>query len=94
MLGRVAEGHVELETAQVNLQRAQTRSAEESRMWRTDFEQKLNALVEHEQVLDRTMLALTGKVDAIADAQKATDEKLNILIDTVERYIRGRNGKQ
>jgi len=42
-MDRMSETHVELETAQVNLQRAQTRIAEESREWRTDFEQKLNA---------------------------------------------------
>src|SRR5439155_18937944 len=36
-MDRMSETHVELETAQVNLQRAQTRIAEGSREWRTDF---------------------------------------------------------
>jgi len=30
----------------------------------------------------------------LLDAQAATDEKLNILIDTVDRIIRHKNGKQ
>ena len=30
----------------------------------------------------------------LLDAQAATDEKLNILIDTVDRVIRNRNGKE
>ena len=30
----------------------------------------------------------------LLDAQAATDEKLNILIDTVDRIIRHRNGKR
>jgi hypothetical protein len=30
----------------------------------------------------------------LRDAQAATDEKLNILIDTVDRIIRRRNGKE
>lgn len=29
----------------------------------------------------------------LVEAQKRTDERLNILIDTVERYIQGRNGR-
>ncbi len=30
----------------------------------------------------------------LRDAQAATDEKLNILINTVDRIIRHRNGKE
>ncbi len=43
---------------------------------------------------DAQMKELTIKVDAIAQAQAQTDERLNALINTVERYIsEGRNGK-
>ncbi len=33
-------------------------------------------------------------MDKLREAQVATDEKLNILIDTVDRIIRRRNGKE
>ena len=37
---------------------------------------------------------LTEKVDKLAEAQAQTEERLNIFITTVERYIsEGRNGK-
>jgi hypothetical protein len=39
------------------------------------------------------MDALAGRMDALAAAHKETDERLNALIVTVERYIAGRNGK-
>ena len=35
---------------------------------------------------------LTESHRQLAEAQKRTDERLNILIDTVDRYIHGRNG--
>ena len=34
----------------------------------------------------------TAKMNDLREAQAATDEKLNILIDTVDRIIRHRNG--
>lgn len=36
----------------------------------------------------------TGQMKELRDAQAATDEKLNILINTVDRIIRHRNGKE
>ena len=35
---------------------------------------------------------LTGSVQQLVKAQEATDEKLNILIETIERIIRRLNG--
>jgi hypothetical protein len=35
-----------------------------------------------------------AEIDKLREAQAATDEKLNILIDTVERIIRRRNGSE
>jgi uncharacterized coiled-coil DUF342 family protein len=37
---------------------------------------------------------LTVHIKELRDAQAATDEKLNILIDTVDRIIRDRNGRK
>jgi hypothetical protein len=86
-LGRIAESHLELETSQVSLLHSQTKLTDtmkafvdETREWRSDFEQKLNALVEHEQVLDSKLATLTDKMDGLAEAQHATDGKLNVLI--------------
>ena len=99
ILTRISESHLELETAQVSQQRAQTRLAEtmtafaeETRERLTNLDGKLSALVEHDQALDGKLLALTGNVEALAEAQHATDGKLNALIDTVDRFIRHRNG--
>ena len=36
----------------------------------------------------------TAKMNDLREAQAATDEKLNILIDTVDRIIRHRNGNK
>lgn len=49
-------------------------------------------------VVSRTILTsiqdLGTSVHQLREAQAATDEKLNILIDTVDRIIRNRNGKE
>ena len=37
---------------------------------------------------------LTGEIDKLRETQSVTDEKLNILIDTVDRIIRGENPGQ
>lgn len=36
----------------------------------------------------------SARMNELREAQAATDEKLNILIDTVDRVIRHRNGKE
>ena len=43
------------------------------------------------QELTGTVQELTGSVQELREAQGATDEKLNILIETVERIIRRLN---
>ena len=49
-------------------------------------------------VVSRTFLdsqkEVTVQIQHLRHAQQATDEKLNILIDTVDRLIRHRNGGQ
>jgi chromosome segregation ATPase len=43
---------------------------------------------------DARMDALTAKLQELAESQKKTEERLNVFIDVLERYIReGRNGK-
>jgi uncharacterized coiled-coil DUF342 family protein len=37
---------------------------------------------------------VTTQIQELREAQKQTDEKLNILIDTVDRIIRNRNGHE
>ena len=44
------------------------------------------------QDLTGTVQELTGSVQGLREAQGATDEKLNILIETIERIIRRLNG--
>ena len=44
------------------------------------------------QELTGTVQQLTGSVQELREAQGATDEKLNILIETIERIIRRLNG--
>ncbi len=41
----------------------------------------------------KTQKELSESQKVLVEAQRRTDERLNILIDTVERYIQGRNGK-
>jgi chromosome segregation ATPase len=42
--------------------------------------------------LAQAEIHLVERMDALAAAHKETGERLNVLIDTVERYITGRNG--
>jgi chromosome segregation ATPase len=42
--------------------------------------------------LAQAEIRLVERMDALAVAHKETDERLNALILTVERYIAGRNG--
>jgi hypothetical protein len=42
----------------------------------------------------KTQKELSESQKALVEAQKRTDERLNILIKTVERYIEGSNGKR
>jgi hypothetical protein len=49
-------------------------------------------LAQAEIHLVERMDALAGRMDTLAAAHKETDERLNALIVTVERYIAGRDG--
>jgi hypothetical protein len=48
---------------------------------------------EDHQLLLENHQRVMAEIDKLREAQAATDEKLNILIDTVDRIIR-RNGKE
>jgi seryl-tRNA synthetase len=54
----------------------------------------IGRLAQAEIHLVERMDALAGRMDALAAAHKETDERLNALIVTVERYISGRNGNR
>jgi len=55
----------------------------------TDAQQVTNAQINE---MHRGITRLTEDIAELREAQKETDERLNILIDTVDRIIR-RNGK-
>ena len=59
---------------------------------------KHNAAIRDLIVASRTVLTAVEEnsvqIKELRDAQAATDEKLNILIDTVDRIVRNRNGKE
>jgi hypothetical protein len=66
----------------------------------TSHESGLQAFLASQKEVTRQILEITEQTkelrQAQAEAQAATDEKLNILIDTVDRIIRalGKNGTQ
>jgi predicted nuclease with TOPRIM domain len=65
-------------------------------------EQNQQAIERHDKEISRLTnlvgrlaqaeIHLVERMDALAGAHKETDERLNALIVTVERYIAGRNG--
>jgi len=55
----------------------------------TDAQQVTNAQINE---MHRGITRLTEDITELREAQKETDERLNILIDTVDRIVR-RNGK-
>ena len=54
----------------------------------------LTSIQELREVQRRDHEEWTEKMKELRDAQTATEEKLNILIDTVDRIIRNRDGHQ
>ena len=54
----------------------------------------LTSIQELREVQHKDHQEWTAQMKELRDAQAATDEKLNILIDTVDRIIRHRNGKE
>ena len=55
--------------------------------------EEMRELREADKDLRQMHKSLIVAVGKIADAQRVTDEKLNALIETVDRIIRSRNGK-
>jgi hypothetical protein len=59
-----------------------------------DHNLRFQKLLEMQADTWRALDVLAGAQKDLTEAQKVTDEKLNILIETVERIIRHRNGKE
>jgi len=76
--------HIEKQNAQIEKQNAGIRDLiVVSRTVLTSIQELRE---DHKQVI--------ADIKELRDAQAATDEKLNILIDTVDRIVRHRNGKE
>lgn len=57
-------------------------------------EESIRALLSIAQIHEREIETLGEKIAAVSENGRATDERLNVLINTVERQINeGRNGK-
>jgi len=54
----------------------------------------LDSIHEMRQAHEKDYEEWTAKMNDLREAQAATDEKLNILIDTVDRILRHRNGNK
>jgi hypothetical protein len=79
-------------------QKESQKAAEES--WRRSdakwgqTEQGIRALLSIAEIHEREISTLGEKIAAVSENGRATDERLNALINTVERQIsEGRNGK-
>src|SRR6266516_7522183 len=54
----------------------------------------IDRLTNAQERTDASVNELATRMNELADSQKRTDDRLNILINSVERYIsEGRNGK-
>jgi GTPase Era involved in 16S rRNA processing len=53
----------------------------------------VNETVKTQKEFAESQKQLAGSHQKLVEAQARTDERLNMLINTVERYIEGRNGK-
>jgi hypothetical protein len=57
-------------------------------------EEGIRALLSIAEIHEREIVTLGEKIAAVSENGRATDERLNVLINTVERHIsEGRNGK-
>jgi hypothetical protein len=64
-----------------------------SERW-TRTEEGIRALLSIAEIHEREMATLGENIAAVSENGRATDERLNALINTVERQIsEGRNGK-
>jgi chromosome segregation ATPase len=64
----------------------------EERWMRT--EEGIRALLSVAEIHEREIATLGQKIAEVSENGRATDERLNVLINTVERHIsEGRNGK-
>ena len=61
---------------------------------RKETREKINALIDAQLRTEEAMAVLARSQASLADAHAGTDERLNVLINTVERFISERgNGK-
>ncbi|HYN25812.1 MAG TPA: hypothetical protein VES69_12295 [Pyrinomonadaceae bacterium] len=89
-LDRLTERVDALAVAQNRAEERWTRSEER---W-TRTEDGIRALLSIAEMHDREIATLGEKIAAVSDNGRATDERLNALINVIERQIsEGRNGK-
>ena len=70
----------------------QAQKAAEERWTRT--EEGIRALLSIAEIHEREIATLGQNIAEVSENGRATDERLNVLINTVERHIsEGRNGK-
>lgn len=59
----------------------------------TSVQGTVTAIQEMRQAHDTDHTKAMAEIDKLREAQAETDQKLNILIDTIDRMIRHRNGQ-
>jgi ABC-type transporter Mla subunit MlaD len=57
-----------------------------------DLIRSSRAVIDAQLKTDEQIREVSGQIQQLREAQQHTDDKLNILIDTVDRMIRHRNG--
>ena len=56
------------------------------------LKEETKQLKEHERTLADAVLTVVGLIRNLTESQQRTDERLNIFINVVERYISGNGG--
>jgi len=90
----LSEAQKEAQEAQKEAQRAENERWKRSEERWTQTEEGIRALLSIAEIHEREISLLGEKIAEVSDNGRATDERLNALINTVERQIsEGRNGK-
>jgi chromosome segregation ATPase len=92
-IGRLDEKNAQIQEKHVQLQNIVERLATVTLQGFEALEGKSAALIDAQIKTEATIASLTEKMTALAEAQAQTDDRLNTLINVVERQIsEGRNG--
>ncbi len=84
-LDKLLESHESLERSVAGLRE----SVGELRESVGELRESVGQLSESHVTLTSSMLRVVGFVEELAKAQKATDERMNVLINVVEKHITG-----